>query len=903
MTLISRSLRALASLVALAVIAAVPVLVHRVLRGPLVGADPADWWAALQRGELRPQIVIALLVAVVSLAWLRLALGLVVETLAAVRRRPAPSMRSLGSGQRLAALIVGGLTALVAMVPRLPGEATRVAAAARTVVVQPGDSLSRIASAQLGDAAAWPQIWELNRGREIDGRSFADPHLIHPGWELVLPGAPEEPVEPDEPADQQADEPTVPPASASQPTPEPTGTASLAEAEAGGEVAGDVCLPPALDPSDSGPPTPLEVPTPSLPAQPALPSDTTIESDASSIDVLSTNRDLQMPLGAALLVAAGTLGLVDARRRQRLRRAVVGARLPVPSVDDAAAELALRAARPGERVARLDLGLRAVAASLHRSGATSAPSVLAVTSSPDGRMEIMLSQNVTALPPFAQGLSEDRWLLPAEVDLVDLAPLARNSGAPCPALVQVGTSRGADVFVDVEAWGTLGVDAAPERARLFLGALAAELALSPLAEQVNLFAVGLGEGAGAELVGSLPRLTEVDDADTAVELAVTSTTAVRSALSGEGTTFGLRAMATGETWEPAVVVLGDGSAPEIPPGQGLAALVIGHSPRGCSLVERDGSWWLDPLGLPLVPVGAALDEIRAIRSVLDAEVCADVCADVGRPPAAPPAVPIEHEHRPFVEPPWELMVRVLGPPVVESKAGQAVQFERAKALELVVWLAQHRRRSTRLAARAGLWSQDVQAATFANVVSDARRAMARCLPPPEGDEWIGRTLTEDLPLHERVITDVDLVDARVRHAERLDHRQAVEVLEPAVQLVRGEPFEGTSYLWADAEGITSRSVMVAVTACAELARHHLALGDVDGVLAATEIGFRVLPGHEELLALRLRAHARAGDRSAVKAEWAAYERTLAADPWADDPPEHLVALRQELLAGATPASA
>ena len=57
--------------------------------------------------------------------------------------------------------------------------------------------------------------------------------------------------------------------------------------------------------------------------------------------------------------------------------------------------------------------------------------------------------------------------------------------------------------------------------------------------------------------------------------------------------------------------------------------------------------------------------------------------------------------------------------------GATAAFERSKALELIAWLALHRDRSTRAGARTALWELDVRDATFANVVSEARRAMAR----------------------------------------------------------------------------------------------------------------------------------------------------------------------------------
>ena len=64
-------------------------------------------------------------------------------------------------------------------------------ARAQTYVVQPGDSLWRIAESLLGDeatdgaiAATWPQLYEAN-----ESAIGADPSLIQPGLELTVPGA------------------------------------------------------------------------------------------------------------------------------------------------------------------------------------------------------------------------------------------------------------------------------------------------------------------------------------------------------------------------------------------------------------------------------------------------------------------------------------------------------------------------------------------------------------------------------------------------------------------------------------------------------------------------------------------------------------------------------------------
>jgi two-component SAPR family response regulator len=243
-----------------------------------------------------------------------------------------------------------------------------------------------------------------------------------------------------------------------------------------------------------------------------------------------------------------------------------------------------------------------------------------------------------------------------------------------------------------------------------------------------------------------------------------------------------------------------------------------------------------------------------------------------------------------------IVIGLLGGVEITDDRGTPGTFERSKTVELIAWLATHRDRATRTGARTALWELDVRDATFANVVSEARRGLARLVAPDNGEEWVARTLTEQLPLHAAVVTDADLVNERLAHARVQPPAQAIATLRPAVAMIRDMPFAGTSYLWPDAEGITSNLVLLAITAAAEFAGHALSLGDTDGVFWATGRGLQVLPGHEELIGLRMRAHARAGDLAGVRQEWESYERILVADAWSDgEPAPKLLALRRQLL--------
>jgi hypothetical protein len=367
-------------------------------------------------------------------------------------------------------------------------------------------------------------------------------------------------------------------------------------------------------------------------------------------------------------------------------------------------------------------------------------------------------------------------------------------------------------------------------------------------------------------------------------------------------TFSLRSRSTVERWEPVVVVLGRGVDPteELrdlarPGGHGVALVTAATTSPGLTLEHTPTGWMLQPGGLPVEPVGVGPGDVVDVVELLDE---AERELVLPAEPLASAVEPVEPDQ--FEDREWELLVRTLGTVQVHDGAGTAARFERSKAQELVCWLALHRSNATRTAARTALWETDVRDATFANVVSDARRNLARLVSPPEGEEWIGRTLTESLPLHDLVVSDADLLADRVTAARGQTATAAIALLRPGLALVTDMPFAGTGYLWPDAEGTVTELILLGTTAAIEMAQHCLGTGDVEGVFWATGQGLRMLPGHEELVALRMRAHARAGDLAAVRAEWGSYERALAADPWSDaEPAAKLVDLRRELLGPAT----
>jgi len=801
----------------------------------------------------------------------------------------------------------GGVAGAVPATPVVDGDVDGDVEVATTYTVEDGDTLWEIADEQLGDPTAWPEIWERNEGDDMGGgRTFDDPDLIVPGWELDLT----------DPTPVVADLPPALAEPAVGPVVEPVADTTVDTAVDSFDMSGPAA---SADASEANGPLPL---TPQ-PDSTSIPTSTTIGpaaatpgADAGDATPSAPAPEAPSPirLEHAALLAAGVLALVGVRRRQRLRAAMPRHRVPEPRPEVARTERRLRTIDAGERVMRVDVACRAAARSLIDTGSQ----IGWIEVSPDGDLELRL----TAPAPLPLPWSGDgqSWRLGAEVPVEILGEDARQVGQPCVALVQLGvTPDGNELLVDLEACGVLAIAARADQADEIVTAVATALASSQFAEVAHLVGVSLPE---ATLLNH--RNAHIaESVDAALELA--GSLAGSTALN-DRSSFELRSLRTGgEMWEPAVVLLqsADGEGPSacgherIPaPGHGLAIVVADERsqvrPSSARLVARADGWQFDAFGasIELTPVGVSPGELAEITELIgDAERDLEPADGLDQIQWSDDAVPVTAVSDPDIEivelvdaiapfepRPHEIVVGLLGGVEVHARTGEAGSFERSKTVELIAWLTTHRDRATRSGARTALWDLDVRDATFANVVSEARRALARMVLPPEGEEWVARTLTEQLPVHDLVATDADLVEDRLAHARVQPPSQAIETLRPAVELVRDMPFAGTSYLWPDAEGITSNLVLLAITATAEFAGHALSLGDTDGVFWATGTGLRVLPGHEELISLRMQAHARAGDLAGVRQEWESYERVLVADAWSDgEPAPKLLALRRELL--------
>ena len=500
-------------------------------------------------------------------------------------------------------------------------------------------------------------------------------------------------------------------------------------------------------------------------------------------------------------------------------------------------------------MARLDLALRSL------SPITVKSLRMVMTSSHSVKAEFV--EPIQADSPWKQ-LSSRVIELPTSVELETLVMFSHKN-AVVPLLFPVGTTIAGEVWINLDVVRSFGVEADCEVADKAWNGLVQSLSLSPFAQDVSI----VGEGSVV-----LPGRRLVIAREHSAELAKVLTTE-----------------------ESTAVLLLDNE----PQHQGCPVLYRGPISEGESGLEyKDGSWILCPSGVQVTPVGCTADEIDLIKSLIgegdEIETWPiERWIDTTQHPAIEKAIP-----------PYTFVASVLGRPEVRHKCGKCVDFEKSKSEELVMWLAMHPSQQRRSSARTDMWHAPIKDATFSNITSDVRRSLTVAELPPEGQQWLGVTLTDELPLHLGIVSDVDVLRICVNHARRWPEDGGLEVLRHGLGLVRGVPFESSPYIWSDSTGLASDAAVLVVRAAQMLAEMCAEVGDLDGVYWATAKGLLSVPGHEDLVAQRMRVHADRNDQSALRAEWQGYCRALANDEWGDASPSGvMVELWRELSGDAS----
>ncbi|CCH75953.1 putative membrane protein [Nostocoides japonicum T1-X7] len=477
--------------------------------------------------------------------------------------------------------------------------------------VERGDTLSRIAQEELGDADRYPEIFEASRDTvQPGGRHLSDPDLILPGWTLTIPGGetpsvttpdpPHEPVAPAQP----------PAASTAVPSPAPASPATPP-------------APPAQSSSNDAPAT----------------NDTAAADTHDSEDSQAPWLLTGLTGGGAMLAGAMLLALRRRRRAQfRARRPGRTIAAPEPLLAPVEKTLTVAGVPACVDLELMDEALHRLAAAITAKGGL-IPELAAVELSQHA-LNLHLSAPARLDHPWSGSDDQLHWTLPAGADLAAVGPRIPDHPAPYPLLVTIGAGDNGIVWLlNIEDLA-LSITGDATFGRDFARYLAAEIACNPWSHGVRVDLVGVGHEV-APMNTDRIRVHAGGSADPAAEVLADAIDMIdRSAESGVDVATARARQDGAESW-PARVLLVDaadseaeeqGASGKTPALDQLLDLVYQHAGQtGASVVLRgdragapgvelrvtdNGRVSLPHAGLDLIAVGLTSDEAQGCAALL-----------------------------------------------------------------------------------------------------------------------------------------------------------------------------------------------------------------------------------------------------------------------------------------------
>lgn len=353
----------------------------------------------------------------------------------------------------------------------------------RTVMVGPGDTLSKIADTELDDPDAYPAIFEASKDiAQPGGVHLTDADVIDVGWTLVIPAHGAHTAR------------TGSDAKEGEAKPEGSG-GDDARTERGGQ---HDPLPP-MDPTDSPANPPVGAPG-AAPATPSQVDQVDQEGDGRGVDGTG-GPDAPWLLvgltGGGAVLAAGLYRGLQARRRTQWRARRPGRAVAVPAPELAPVEKTINTtgAAAAERVEFMDMALRRLAEQ-HARDARPMPALAAVELN-DRHLVLHLTDAATLDAPWEGTADALHWRCGTDINLDALGPATMepvDQPAPYPMLVTIGSSDNGDVWLlNLEELAAVTISGDPTRARDFARYLAAELAMNPWSEGIVVDCIGIAE--------------------------------------------------------------------------------------------------------------------------------------------------------------------------------------------------------------------------------------------------------------------------------------------------------------------------------------------------------------------------------------------------------------------------
>jgi DNA-binding SARP family transcriptional activator/LysM repeat protein len=445
-----------------------------------------------------------------------------------------------------------------------------------THTVVPGDTLWDLAVQYYGDGTRFIAIYQASTATlQADGSRLTDPNLIQPGWVLTVP-------------DVQAPPPVVPapshsvaqPGSATGSTP----THTHRSADDGRQSHARRAAPPAASSL-----TPTRPPT-SGPARQTSSSDEAVDS----------GKGLSIPLmtggGIAGLLAAGLLLVLGRRRRQQRRTRRAGQRIAMPDPAPGGLESRLRMIEQPHSLGHVDHALRTLQTWAADTGSV-LPDLFAIRLEGE-EIALYFGAPTRLQAPFVKAHDDQTiWTITS----ADLQSPPQVSISPYPAVTTIGFDRnGGVLLLNLEHLGSLNVTGDETLCAGFLNAVAAELASSPWADQIQVTLVGMSGELGRSMNPS--RVHQGEDVQALLRNLRHDLDDRRAALAGLGVhgTRQARAAASGtESWAPHVVLVGQPLDPDtahvlealVEDNSELGLVVLTHGPvdRECASVRVTSS--------------------------------------------------------------------------------------------------------------------------------------------------------------------------------------------------------------------------------------------------------------------------------------------------------------------------